>query len=100
MPSGSVCAIAASLLQRLAEVEPVPALLHDDAEHDGGLALVADQEGRRILVAAANLGDVGELQRAPAATIGVSAIFWTIVIGAVETDEDLRPAWCRSSPPA
>ena len=35
-----------SLLQRLAEFEPVPALLHHHAEHDGGFALMADEVGR------------------------------------------------------
>ncbi len=50
-------------LQRLAEVQAVPAILHDDAEHQRRLAVVADQEGGRVLVAALDIGDIGQLQR-------------------------------------
>ena len=78
-------------LQRLAEVETVPALLHDDAEHQRRLAVVADQEGGRILVAALDLGDIGQLERAPARYDRRVADLLEIVIGAVEADEDLRP---------
>ena len=53
------------VLKRLAERETVPALLHNRREHDGGLTLVPDEVGGRILIAAADLCDVGELQRPP-----------------------------------
>ena len=79
------------VLQRLAECETVPALLHDRREHDGGLALMADEVGRRVLVAAADLGDVGELQRPPGGDDRRVGDRLDAVIGAVEPDEDLRP---------
>ena len=52
---------------------------------------MADQEGGGILVAAAHLRDVGELEVAPAGhDRACRAIFCEIVIGAVEADEHLR----------
>ena len=77
-------------LQRLAEVEAVPALAHDHAEQQGRLAVVADQEGRRILVAALHFGDVGELQGAALRGDGGIADRLQIVDRAVQPDEDLR----------
>ena len=76
---------ARSLFQRLAEFQPVPALLHHRREHDGWLALMADDVGRRILVAATDIGDVGELQRASAGDDRRVGDGLDAVIGAVET---------------
>ena len=78
------------VLKRLAERETVPALLHNRREHDGGLALVADEVGGRILIAAANLGDVGELQRPPRSHDRRVGDRLDTVISAVDPDEDLR----------
>src|SRR5262249_21322244 len=55
------------------------------------LALIADQEGRRILIAAADVGDVGELEIAPARHDRRVGNLLQIVIGAVEPYENLRP---------
>ena len=56
---GSVPAILLVFrIQRPAQVQAVPAVLHDDAQHERGLAVVADQEGRRVLVAASDIRDV------------------------------------------
>ncbi len=78
-------------LQRLAEVEAVPAVLHHRRQHQCRLALVADDEGRRVLIAAPDIGDVGELQGAAAGDDGRVRDLLQVVIGAVEADEDLRP---------
>ena len=79
------------VLQRLAERETIPALLHDRREHDGGLALTSDEVGGGILIAAADLGDVGELQRSPRSDDRRVGDRLNAVIGAVDPDEDLRP---------
>ena len=52
---------------------------------------MTDQEGRGILVAAADLGDVRELEVAPARHDRRVGDLLEIVVGAVETHEDLRP---------
>ena len=79
------------VLQRLAERETIPALLHDRREHDGGLTLTSDEVGGRILVAAADLGDVGELQRPPRSDDRRVGDRLNAVISAVDPDEDPRP---------
>ena len=78
-------------LECLAEVQTVPALLHDHAQRKSGFALVADQEGGRILIAAAHFGDVRELEVAAARYDWGVGDLLEIVIGAVETHEHLRP---------
>ena len=85
------CDSCGPLLQRLAERETIPALLHNRREHDGGLTLVSDEVGGRILVAAADLGDVGELQRPPRSDDRRVGDRLDAVISAVDPDEDLRP---------
>ena len=52
-----------------------------------------------ILVAAPDLGDIGELQRAPRGDDRRIGDGLDAVIGAVDPDEDLRPA-CVSIEPA
>ena len=49
-----------ALMQRLAEHLDVAALLHGDGQADGGLAVVAKLRRRRVDVAAADIGDVGQ----------------------------------------
>jgi hypothetical protein len=56
--------------------------------------------GRPGLVTAPHIGDVGELQRAPAGDDRRVGDRLDAVIGAIEADEDLRSRACRSSPPA
>ena len=68
----------------------VPALLHNHREHDGGLTLASDEEGRRILVAAANIGDVGELQRPPLSDDRRVGDRLDTVVSAVEPYKNLR----------
>ena len=58
----------------LAQLQRIPALFHDNAQDHGGLAVMANQEGCRVFVAALHLGDVGQFQVRPPAAIGVSAI--------------------------
>ena len=53
------------LVQALAEVEIVAALAHVDADADRRLAVDAEHLGRRVAVAALDLGDVGKLVEAP-----------------------------------
>ena len=86
-----LCDGRSPVLQRLAERETVPALLHDRREHDGGLALTSDEVGGRILVAAADLGDVGELQRPARSDDRRVGDRLDAVISAVDPDEDPRP---------
>ena len=45
-------------VERLAKFEPVPSFLHHDAEHERGVAVATDDEGRRILVASFYFRDV------------------------------------------
>ena len=78
------------VLKRLAERETIPALLHNRREHDGGLTLVPDEVGGRILVAAADRCDVGELQRPPRSDDRRVGDRLDAVISAVDPDEDLR----------
>ena len=85
------------VLQRLAERETIPALLHNRREHDGGLTLVSDDVGRGILVAAADFGDVGELQRPSRSDDRRVGDRLDTVISAVDPDEDLRP-WVSIEP--
>ena len=51
-------------VERLTELEAVPAILHHDAEYHGRVAVVADQKGRRILIPSLYLGDIGQLEHA------------------------------------
>lgn len=54
-----LCGYLLSLaLEGPTEIKPVPAILHDDAEHEGWLAVVADQECGAIFVTALHIGDV------------------------------------------
>src|SRR5205085_10953453 len=78
-------------LKCLAEVQTVPPLLHDYAQRKSGLALVADHEGGRILMAAAHFGDIGELEVAPARYDWDVGDLLEIVIGAIKTHKHLRP---------
>ena len=50
--------------QRLAEVQHIGARLHADGEADGGLAIVAEQRGRRVDVAALDVDHVAEAEEA------------------------------------
>src|SRR5207253_8454844 len=49
-----------------AEVQTVPALLHHDAEKQGRLAIMADKKSRGVFVSALHIGNIRELQGAPA----------------------------------
>src|SRR3954452_14395990 len=71
-------------LKCLPEVQTVPPLLHDYAQRKSGLALVADQEGRRILIAAAHFGNIGQLEIAPARYDWRVSDLLEVVIGAVD----------------
>ncbi|HET6472383.1 MAG TPA: hypothetical protein VFG38_11105 [Pseudomonadales bacterium] len=84
--------VCRSAFQRLAEGKTVPALLHDGPEHDDGLTLMPDEVSRGICVAAADLGDVGEFQRPPPGDERSVGDCLDIVIRAVDSDEDPRPA--------
>ena len=86
-----LCDGRSPFLQRLAEREAIPTLLHDCREQDGGLTLVSDDVGGRILVAAADLGDIGELQRPPRSDDRRVGDRLDAVISAVDPDENLRP---------
>src|SRR5688572_15250362 len=77
--------------QRLAQLEAVPRLAHDHAEQQGRFAVVADQEGRRIFIAALDVGDVGERERTALRGDGGIPDRFQIVDRAVQPDEDLRP---------
>ena len=77
-------------VQRLAEIEPVPAVAHDDAEQQRGFAVVADQECRRIFVTALDVGDVRQLQRAALHDDRRVADLLQVVEGAVEANEHFR----------
>jgi hypothetical protein len=76
-------------LHGLAEVEAVPPFTHDHTEQQGGLAVVADQEGGRVLVAALHFGNVGELQRAALRDDRGIADVIQIVDRAIQADEHL-----------
>ena len=56
-----------------------------------GSPSMADDVGRRILIAAPDIGNVGELQRSPRSDDRRVGDRLNAVIGAVEPDEDLRP---------
>src|SRR6266516_4707419 len=49
-----------------AKIQTVPALLHDDAEKQGWLAIMADKKSCRIFVSALHIGNIRQLQGAPA----------------------------------
>ena len=53
------------LVQALAEIEIVAAGAHVDADADRRLAVDAEHLGRRVAVAALDLGDVGQLVEVP-----------------------------------
>ena len=88
-----------SAVQRLAQIQTVPAVAHDDAQQQRRFAVIAHHEGGRIFVAALHRGDVGQLQRAPLRHDGRVADLLQLVERAVEADEDLRPAASRPSRP-
>jgi len=77
--------------QGFTELEPVPAFAHDDSQQQGRFALAADQKGRRILVAAANLGNVGKAQRLAVGDDWQGADLIQIVERAVDPHLHLRP---------
>ncbi len=49
-------------IQRLAQIEPVPTVAHDDAEQQCGFSAVADHESRRVLIATLDRGNVRQFQ--------------------------------------
>ncbi len=79
-------------IQGAAERQSVPAVLHHHAEHQGGLAVVADQERRRVLVTTLDLGDIPQPQRAAARRHRGVADLPQAVVSAVEAHEHLRAA--------
>ena len=99
IPSGSVCAMAAVLSSSALPSARPSQLLHNGREHDGGLTLTSDEVCGRIFIAAADLGDVGELQRPPRSDDRRVGDRLNAVISAVDPDEDRGPR-CRSSLPA
>jgi hypothetical protein len=46
------------LIDRLAQIESIPAVAHDDAQQQSGFAAIADHESRRIFIATLDCGDV------------------------------------------
>ena len=50
-------------LQRLAQIQAVPAILHDHAEHQRLFAVVTNEKGGRVFITALDLGNVAQLQR-------------------------------------
>ena len=81
-----------SLFQSLAEFQTIPALLHHHSEHDGWLALMADNVSCGVLIAATDIGNVGDLQSASGGhnrSVGDGS---DAVIGPIEPDKDLGAA--------
>ncbi len=52
--------------ERFAEVQTIPALFHHDAEKQGRLAIMTNKEGCGIFVSALYIGNIRELEGAPA----------------------------------
>src|SRR4029453_10037937 len=77
--------------QRLTQIEAIPPLTHDHAKQQGRLAVVTDQEGGRVFVAALPFGDVGQLQGAPLRGDGRIADAVQIIKSTVQPEKDLRP---------
>ena len=48
-------------IQRPAKIQSIPTVLHHDAEYQGGLAVMTDQECRRVFVAPFDLCDVRQV---------------------------------------
>ena len=78
-------------LERTAEIQPVPAVLHHDAKYQRGFAIVTDQECRRVFVTAFDLGDVRKSERTTAGGDRSVADLLQIIVGAIETHEHLWP---------
>ncbi|MCY1405577.1 hypothetical protein D9M71_208210 [compost metagenome] len=79
------------VVQGLAQIEAIPALAHDDAQQQGRFAAVADQEGRRVFIAAPDRGDVRQLQRAALRHHWRVADLLQLIEGAIQAQEHLRP---------
>ena len=77
--------------QRLAQFQPIPALLHYHAQHDGWLAVMANEIGGGVLISAAHLGEIRKFEDAPGCDDGRIGNRLDTVIGAIEPNEDLRP---------
>src|SRR3954464_2934534 len=72
-------------------LEAIPTLLHDDAQRQGRLTLVTDQEGGGILVASAHLRDVRKLEVTPACHDGRVGDLLEIVIRAARRTKTCGP---------
>ena len=57
-PEGFVCGF-----ERPTEIEPIPAVLHDDGQHERRFAVVADEKRRGVLVSTLHLSDVREREQ-------------------------------------
>ena len=78
-------------IQRSAQIQSVPTVLHHDAEYQRGLAIVTDQEGRRVFVTTFDLGDIRKSERTTAGGDRRIADLLQIIVGAIEAYEHLRP---------
>ena len=91
-PAGNARAICfSSSVERTAEIQPVPTVLHHDAKYQRGFAIVTDQECRRVFVTAFDLGNVRKSERTTAGGNRSVADLLQIIVGAVETHKHLRP---------
>src|SRR6185312_15807393 len=77
------------LIQRLAQIQAVPTVTHHNAKQQCRLAIVADQESRRIFVTPLHLGDIRQLERPPMSNNRCVANLLQLVEGAVQANEDL-----------
>ena len=91
-PTGSpACSFASSASKAWPKFQAVPAIRHDHVQHQGRLAGVADQQGRRVLVAAPHRRDVGDAERAAAGDDRRVPDRLQIVERTVQAEEHLRP---------
>ncbi len=79
-------------VQRLAQVQTVPAVAHHDAQQQGRLPLIADQKGRGVFIAALHCRHILKLQRfTPRHNRRVADVLKRVE-GAVKTQKHLRSA--------
>ncbi|RMU85345.1 hypothetical protein ALP22_05585 [Pseudomonas coronafaciens pv. porri] len=83
---------ACLVIQRLAQVETVPAITHDNPQQQCRLAAVANHERCRIFVATLDRGNVRQLERAALCNNRRVADLLQLIERTVKPNENLRPS--------
>src|SRR6185312_16902053 len=73
------------------KIQPIPTVLHHDAQYQRRLAIVTDQECGWVFVTSFDLGDIGKSERTTAGDDRRITDLLQIIVGAIEAHEHLRP---------